>query len=136
MFEAVNGTAEATTPNRKSRRAVKRGKPNKAKPVTASAPQPTPEQMLTQYYAQVFQQAHNTLQVLRVVNEEITANAPELLEVSEALTLVRRELVLAGLGLTRPAVAKLKQFQAFADAQKANPAEGSNSGSEVAAKTS
>lgn len=107
--EAMDAEAPfAPRPNRKSRRNPSKAK--LAKPPTASTPQLSPEQMVAQLYAAVFQQAHQTLQIVNTVYEQLPEDREpgtdaELYSIRERL---RRELLTAGLGLVRPMIAKLK----------------------------
>lgn len=93
-------------PNRQNRR---KG-PSKLKPVKREL---TPEQSLHQLRARVFSAAHETLTIVKALDEATSCMHPSKPELNEALKVVQDAYISAGLELVRPIVANLKRFESL-----------------------
>lgn len=75
-----------------------------------------PEHALQQLRIHVFNQAIQTLSIVKTLNEEASTMHPNRDEINEALKVVRKALIEAGLDILRPIVVALKRVDVPADA--------------------
>lgn len=85
-------------------------RPGPEKPTETS--QISPSEVLAGLRIQIFNQALQTLAIVKTLNEESSTMHPARAEINEALKVVREALITAGLDLVRPIMRELKKLSA------------------------